>query len=72
VEIRTPSSRDGAVYIPLITEANTVNHLIAAKTKGEPARSETWQDASNDRALTLQCAVPGLLDSLQFQDDLLC
>ncbi|KAF4334054.1 polyketide synthase [Fusarium beomiforme] len=28
-----------------------------------------WQDASNDRALTFQCAVPGLLDSLQFQDD---
>ncbi|KAG9506470.1 Type I Iterative PKS, partial [Fusarium musae] len=61
--------KDGAVYIPRITEANTVNHLIAAKTKGESARSETWQDASNDRALTLQCAVPGLLDSLQFQDD---
>ncbi|KAI1029050.1 hypothetical protein LB504_012981 [Fusarium proliferatum] len=61
--------KDGAVYIPRITEANTVNHLIAAKTKGEPARSETWQDASNGRALTLQCAVPGLLDSLQFQDD---
>nr|ALQ32787.1 putative polyketide synthase [Fusarium bulbicola] len=61
--------KDGAVYIPRITEANTVNHLIAAKTKGEPARSETWQDASKDRALTLQCAVPGLLDSLQFQDD---
>ncbi|RBQ79289.1 hypothetical protein FVER14953_09959 [Fusarium verticillioides] len=61
--------KDGAVYIPRITEANTVNHLIAAKTKGESARSETWQDASKDRALTLQCAVPGLLDSLQFQDD---
>ncbi|RKL31435.1 Asperfuranone polyketide synthase afoG [Fusarium proliferatum] len=61
--------KEGAVYIPRITEANTVNHLIAAKTKGEPARSETWQDASNGRALTLQCAVPGLLDSLQFQDD---
>ncbi|KAF5639068.1 polyketide synthase [Fusarium sp. NRRL 52700] len=61
--------KDGAVYIPRITEANTVNLLIAAKTKGEPARSETWQDATNDRALTLQCAVPGLLDSLQFQDD---
>ncbi|KAF4995617.1 hypothetical protein FGRMN_5008 [Fusarium graminum] len=62
---------DGAVYIPRITEANTVNHLIAAKTKGESAKLEILQDASNDRALTLQCAVPGLLDSLQFQDDAL-
>ncbi|KAF5970668.1 polyketide synthase [Fusarium coicis] len=26
--------KDGAVYIPRITEANTVNHLIATKTKG--------------------------------------
>ncbi|KAF4443746.1 putative polyketide synthase [Fusarium austroafricanum] len=63
--------KEGAVYIPRITEANNVNHLIAAKTKGEAARSETWGDASKDRALTLQCAVPGLLDSLQFQDDAL-
>ncbi|KAL9575803.1 hypothetical protein ACKAV7_000045 [Fusarium commune] len=61
--------KDGAVHIPRITETDTVNHLIAAKTKGEPARSETWQHASHDRALTLQCAVPDLLDSLQFQDD---
>ncbi|KAJ4247422.1 hypothetical protein NW762_013097 [Fusarium torreyae] len=63
--------KDGAVSIPRITEANTVNHLIAAKTKGELARSETWQDASKGRALTLQCTVPGLLDTLQFQDDAL-
>jgi acyl transferase domain-containing protein/NADPH:quinone reductase-like Zn-dependent oxidoreductase len=63
--------QEGAVWIPRITEANTVNQLIAAKTKGEAARPETWRDASNERALTLQCAVPGLLDSLQFQDDAL-
>ncbi|KAF5671685.1 polyketide synthase [Fusarium heterosporum] len=62
---------DGAVYIPRITEANTVNHLIAAKTKGESAKLETWQDVINDQALTLQCAVPGLLGNLQFQDDAL-
>ncbi|KAG7420713.1 Highly reducing polyketide synthase cla2 [Fusarium oxysporum f. sp. rapae] len=68
-DMNTFFEKDGAVHIPRITETDTVNHLIAAKTKGEPARSETWQDASHDRALTLQCAVPGLLDSLQFQDD---
>ncbi|KAF5020446.1 hypothetical protein F66182_7525 [Fusarium sp. NRRL 66182] len=63
--------KDGAVYIPRITEANTVNQLIAAKTKGEAARPETWGEANKGRALTLQCAVPGLLDTLQFQDDAL-
>lgn len=63
--------KDGAIYISRITEANNINELIAAKTKGEAARPETWEVASSNgnRGLTLACAVPGLLDTLQFQDD---
>lgn len=62
--------RDGAIYISRITEANNINKLIAAKTKGEAPRLQAWGDAAaRQRALTLACAVPGLLDTLQFQDD---
>lgn len=65
--------RDGAIYISRITEANNINELIAARTKGESAKPQTWEIASSgNRGLTLTCAVPGLLDTLQFQDDPSC
>ena len=61
--------KEGAIYISRITEANAINERIAAKTKGESAIAERWGVTSEARALNLVCAVPGLLDTLQFQDD---
>jgi NADPH:quinone reductase-like Zn-dependent oxidoreductase/SAM-dependent methyltransferase len=60
--------KDGVVYIPRILEEGDMDAAITAKTTNQKAIPQRWADTGN-RALALSIGAPGLLDTLQFQDD---
>ncbi|KAI9662567.1 MAG: putative secondary metabolism biosynthetic enzyme [Bathelium mastoideum] len=57
------------IYIGSITEANGMNEVIAARSMTQKPLQEPL---GAGRPLALSIGVPGLLDTLQFQDDLQC
>lgn len=62
------AEKDGVLHIGRMIEANYVNSSIAAKTN--IGKAHPYQiPQSNVRPLVLQIASPGLLDTLQFQND---
>lgn len=60
--------KDGKLCISRVVEANNLNNSVHAKLcKQQPEIRSIGQEPK--RALSLQIATPGLLDTLQFEDD---
>ncbi|QKX53295.1 uncharacterized protein TRUGW13939_00373 [Talaromyces rugulosus] len=60
--------QDGKLCVGRVIETTTVNSMIRSSTG--PSRSSVQQfGADSQRALNLSIASPGLLDTLQFEDD---
>ena len=65
---RSFAEKDGVLHISRMIEANYLNSSVAAKASiGKPQPYQIPQ--KNIRPLGLRIASPGLLDTLQFQDD---
>ena len=62
-------SSNGNIYISRIVEANYMNTAIATKM-GSPRPQPTSFGMDPDRRLKMQLGSPGLLDTIQFDDDL--
>ena len=61
-------SSNGNIYISRIFEANYMNTAISSKTEN-PRPQPTSFDKDPERRLKMQLGSPGLLDTLQFDDD---
>ncbi len=61
-------SSNGNIYISRIVEANYMNTAISTKTKS-PRPQPTSFGKDPERRLKMQLGSPGLLDTLQFDDD---
>ena len=65
---RSFAEKDGVLHISRMIEANYLNSSVAAKAS--IGKAQPYQIPQKSiRALGLQIASPGLLDTLQFQDD---
>ena len=65
---RSFAEKDGVLHISRMIEANYLNSSVAAKASIGKAQPYQIPQKSM-RALSLQISSPGLLDTLQFQDD---
>ena len=59
---------NGKIYISRVVEANYMNTAISTKTR-EPKAQPTPFGKDPERGLTVLVGYPGLLDTLQFDDD---